>query len=79
MACRCVALGKNSCSVSIKTGFNDRINMIGETKLESNSTPRLLTTSFEARQFHKMLTGKKSLSQLYLSIEPKTINSVFGI
>ena len=46
--------------------------------LESHSTPRFRTTSVGERQFPKMFTGNESLSNLYLSIEPKTINSVFS-
>ena len=43
--------------------------------LKSNITPRL-QTSFGARKFPKMFTGKESLSHFYLSTEPKIINLV---
>ena len=60
-----------------KARFNDRIYMIGETEFRIKEYIQIQTTSFGERQFPKIFTGKESLSNLYLSIEPKTINSVF--
>ena len=57
-----------------KAGFDNRIYVIGETKL----CIRLRTTSAGERQFPRILTGSESLSHLCLSLAPKTMNSVLS-
>ena len=41
----------------------------------SNRTPKLHTTSVGERQLPRILTGNESLSHLYLSLAPKTMNT----
>ena len=45
----------------------------------SNRTPRLRATSVGKRQLPRILTGNESLSHLYLSLAPKTMNSVLSV
>ena len=53
-----------------KTRFDDRIYVIGKTKLCIKHNTQIVSNIRGGRQLHRMLTGNESLSHLYLSLEP---------
>ena len=60
-----------------KIGLNDRIDMIGETKFRVKHYTQIMNNICWGEAVTQNVQWKESLSHLYLSIEPKIINSGF--
>ena len=61
-----------------KTKFDDRIYMINETKLYIKQNTQIASNIRGGEIITQNIDRNESLSHLYLSLEPKTINSVLS-